>query len=104
MPSASVGVERAANPVEPRRRRAARRGGPRDGWIRPAAARCGIPESVAREWIQRGKGEHPTRRSTREFAAFAADIARAQGEWEARQLAVLDAVAGTDRPTFVTPG
>jgi len=47
------------------------------GWIRPAAARCGIAESSVREWIQRGKGEHPTRGATREFAAFAADIARA---------------------------
>jgi hypothetical protein len=63
------------------------------GWIRPAAARCGIPESVAREWIQRGKGEHPTRGATREYVAFAADIARAQGEWEAHQLAVLDEAA-----------
>jgi hypothetical protein len=62
------------------------------GWIRPAAARCGIPESVAREWIQRGKGEHPGRGATREYAAFAAGIARAS-EWEAPQLAVLDAAA-----------
>jgi len=63
------------------------------GWIGPAAARCGIPENVAREWIQRGKGEHQTRGATREYAAFAGAIARAQGEWEAHELAVLDAAA-----------
>jgi transposase-like protein len=63
------------------------------GWIRPAALRCGVHEAVVREWVQRGKGEHPTRGTTREYAAFAADIARAQGKWEAHQLAVLDAAA-----------
>jgi hypothetical protein len=63
------------------------------GWLRPAALRCGVNEALVREWVQRGKGEHPTRPATRKYAAFAADIARARGDWEARQLAVLDAAA-----------
>jgi hypothetical protein len=63
------------------------------GWLRPAALRCGVNEATVREWVQQGNGEHQTRPATRKYAAFAADIARAQGEWEARQLAVLDAAA-----------
>jgi hypothetical protein len=63
------------------------------GWLRPAARVCGVNEATVREWVQRGNGEHPTRPATSKYAAFAANIARAQGEWEARQLAVLDAAA-----------
>jgi hypothetical protein len=43
-----------------------------------AAAAIDIPRRTFREWDQRARGEHPTRRATRELVVLFDDIARAQ--------------------------
>jgi hypothetical protein len=65
----------------------------RTGWLGPAARACGIPENVVAEWVARGRGTHPTRPATREYAEFAHAIKRAQGEWETAMLARISAAA-----------
>src|SRR5262245_8251960 len=48
------------------------------GFIKPAAARCGLADAVVQEWVRRGTGAHPTRPGTRPYADFAARIALAR--------------------------
>jgi hypothetical protein len=62
------------------------------GWINPAARQCGVSEPVVREWVARGRGQH-VRPATRAYAAFAAAIEKAQGEWETAMLARISAAA-----------
>jgi hypothetical protein len=52
-----------------------------------AALLAGISGTAAKEWLQRGEGTHPTRKPTQAFAAFAAAIARARAQDEARRVA-----------------
>jgi hypothetical protein len=63
------------------------------GFIKPAAERCGLPDAVVHEWVQRGTGTHPTRPGTRPYAEFAERVARAQGEWQAHLLDVIATAA-----------
>jgi hypothetical protein len=62
------------------------------GWINSAARQCGVPEPVVRECGARGRGQH-VRPATRAYAAFAAAIQKAQGEWETAMLARIIAAA-----------
>ena len=38
---------------------------------------AGVPESTGYEWLARGKGTHPTRRSAPRYVAFARALAKA---------------------------
>ena len=67
----------------------------RMGWLSPAARACGVPENVVAEWVSRGRGTHPTRPATRAYADFAHAIERAQADWEASKLALIDTAART---------
>ena len=74
------------------------------GFITPATERCGLPDAVVHEWVQRGTGTHPTRPGTRPYAEFAARIARAQGEWQAHLLDVIATAAVTKPDTWGAAG
>jgi hypothetical protein len=63
------------------------------GWLSPAARRCGVAPACVREWVARGRGADPERPATPLYAAFAAAIERAQGEWEASKLKLIDDAA-----------
>jgi hypothetical protein len=67
----------------------------RMGWLSPAARACGVPENVVAEWVSRGRGTHPTRPATSPYAHFAQAIEKAQADWEASKLALIDAAAQT---------
>ena len=70
------------------------------GFIKPAAERCGLPDAVVHEWVQRGTGTHPTRPGTRPYAEFAERVARAQGEWQAHLLDVIATAAAAKPDTW----
>src|SRR5262249_14060462 len=74
------------------------------GFITPAAERCGLPDAVVHEWVQRGTRTHPTRPGTRHYAELAARIARAQGEWQAHLLDVIATAAVTKPDTWGAAG
>ena len=65
----------------------------RMGWLSPAARACGVPENVVAEWVSRGRGTHPTRPATHAYAHFAQAIEKAQADWEASKLALIDTAA-----------
>ena len=65
------------------------------GWLSPAARRCGVSETVVQEWIARGRGTHPRRLRTPAYARFADAIQKAQAEWEASKLTLIDTAART---------
>jgi hypothetical protein len=65
------------------------------GWLSPAARRCGVSMACVKEWVERGRGMHPTRPATALYASFAADVEKAQAEWESSKLALIDDAART---------
>jgi hypothetical protein len=52
-----------------------------------ACQAAGISVTTGKEWLQRGRGEHPTRPKTNAFAAFAAAVEKAQAQEEAQTIA-----------------
>jgi hypothetical protein len=68
------------------------------GRVEPAARMCGIPPPTVQEWIARGENRHSQGRPpTRAYAAFAAAIEKALGEWEQDRLRNIRA-AGKAKP------
>jgi transposase len=68
------------------------------GRVEPAARVCGIPPPTVQEWIARGENRHSQGRPpTRAYAAFAAAIEKALGEWEQDRLRNIRA-AGKAKP------
>ena len=69
-----------------------------------AAGAVGVGRATFYEWLSRGAGEHPTRRTTAAHASFAADVRQAIDESEVRLVAkIVEFVEGT-RPSKRKPG
>lgn len=58
-------------------------------FLAAAADAAGVGYSTAREWIRRGRGDHPTRKKTPRHAQFAAAIRRAEAKAELMAVSVL---------------
>ena len=69
-----------------------------------AAGACGVSRRAFFEWMQRGLGEHPTRRPTPELAAFAADVQQEVDTAEVRLVGKLAEFIEGTRPSKRRPG
>lgn len=58
--------------------------------IRSACAVAGVAEPTFHQWLQRARGEHPSRDSTPELVEFAAAVERAKGHGDLRLLKSID--------------
>lgn len=62
-----------------------------------SACKCvSLDYATVREWLQRGRGEHPTRGKTPQFEAFADKYNVAIGQCEARLVAKIQSAADSD--------
>ena len=69
-----------------------------------AAGACGVERATLYEWVQRGSGEHPTRKPSPALTAFARDVSMAADAAEAKlALRVAEFAAGT-KPSTRKPG
>jgi len=64
--------------------------------LESASKACGLDYTTVREWLSRGKNEHPSRSKTPQFAAFADRYDVAVGECEARLVAKIQSAADSD--------
>lgn len=68
-----------------------------------AAAYVGIGESTFYDWMQRGDGTHPTRRSSRRFVEFAESVKRAEAAREVRNITIIAKAAQGDKDAKLKP-
>lgn len=62
-----------------------------------SACKCvSLDYATVREWLQRGRGEHPTRGKTPQFEAFADKYNVSIGQCEARLVAKIQSAADSD--------
>lgn len=69
-----------------------------------AAGACGVSRATFYQWMQRGLGEHPTRRATPELAAFSADVQKAVDTAEIRLIGRMAEYIEGSRPSKRTAG
>jgi hypothetical protein len=69
------------------------------GFIKPAAERCGLPDAVVHEWVQRGTGPHPARPGRGPMRNLRL-ASRAQGEWQAHLRDVIARAAAAKPDTW----
>lgn len=61
--------------------------------LNTAAAYAGVTYETVQDWVQRGQGRHPTRKSTAEFARFARALTQAREEARLEALTLIRASA-----------
>lgn len=66
-------------------------------YLSPACEAEGVPDSTGSEWLQRGRGEHSTRRKTPVHAEFAEAIKKAEAECEQTCLLRIQTAAAEPR-------
>ncbi|MFM6402014.1 MAG: hypothetical protein ACKPFF_35490, partial [Planktothrix sp.] len=64
--------------------------------LESASKACGLDYTTVREWLARGKNEHPSRSKTPQFAVFADRYDVAVGECEARLVGKIQSAADSD--------